>query len=475
MNNTLLGLTILVTQSKPKGLLLCDKIHAQGGHSIYFPTIEIVDLTNSNPIQQQLAALSHYDWVIFVSYHAVMLSLAYLPDKIQPAKVAAIGASTADALQQAGIAVSIFPENDWTSEGLLALPAFQQVEGQKIAIIKGEGGRELLAQTLTKRGASVTNLCVYQRQVPSSMQIPYKNLDVLVVGSAEGLKNLSKDNPSILPIPVVVPSERVKHYASQLHFKKILLANSPSHDAIIQTLQHLKKDSIMSDSAVVMPPSKKSKSHFWINIGILSTASGVVVLLIALSVVGGRLFMMNKQMANVLIESQQHISTLEKNIQQINDVIDNQNKNIEDLQKSAQIANAAPTATYLALAEINNQIEQIPLVKRPAAQNSVIASPLDENATWWQRLLAAISDAFNRIVIVRQLPLSPPFVPVDQQIIFYQNMHAEIENAKWGLLHQQPEIMQASLQQVANWIKIYADQNNTTTQLVLKKLAEIKE
>ena len=75
------------------------------------------------------------------------------------AAFAAVGESTAAALSQAGAAAVLWPVDGASSEALLALPELDEtaVVGATILIVRGEGGRQLLGDTLSKRGARVTD------------------------------------------------------------------------------------------------------------------------------------------------------------------------------------------------------------------------------------------------------------------------------------------------------------------------------
>jgi len=71
------------------------------------------------------------------------------------------------ALNKAGYVVDLLAENGANSEALLAMPELAQVNGQRFLIIRGQGGREELANVLRSRGASVDYLDVYKRVMPS--------------------------------------------------------------------------------------------------------------------------------------------------------------------------------------------------------------------------------------------------------------------------------------------------------------------
>jgi len=147
---------------------------------------------------------------------------------------------------------AIYPEN-FSSEDMLKLDVFQELQNKQIALIKGAGGRDLLADILTKRGAHVTNMLAYRRILPQYPDIneyiklfQAKKIDVIISTSGEGLYNLmllfGEANKSYLQnIPIIVVSERLVAISKELNFKKIYLAKNANHATIINMLD-LKKD-----------------------------------------------------------------------------------------------------------------------------------------------------------------------------------------------------------------------------------------
>jgi uroporphyrinogen-III synthase len=151
------ALNVMVTRPLPAGATLCQEIVAAGGHAICFPTIEFGQPFHPELLPQQFAELDQYDWLIFISPQAVYASQAAIHASwpIFPAelKIAAVGKGTAIALQAANLPVAVYPHTEWSSDGLLDLPEFQALAGKKIALFRGEGGREWLSENLTTRGA----------------------------------------------------------------------------------------------------------------------------------------------------------------------------------------------------------------------------------------------------------------------------------------------------------------------------------
>jgi uroporphyrinogen-III synthase len=253
VSNDLRDLCILVTRPKPQGEELCARIEELGGKPIYLPTLEIVPIQDDELFRQQMKSLSQYDWLIFISPQAVFHSVAWIPQSIG-IKFAAIGEGTKNALQAAGFTDITHPLDEWTSEGLLKLPCFNSVSGKKIMLVKGAGGRELLADTLMARGAIVTEWVVYRRVLPDMTVDPglfyQQKIDIIICTSGESMRNLIKlvlrdvrSTPQdkritdIFEIPLVVISPRLVQLARELGFKKVSLSSNASHNAIIETIK----------------------------------------------------------------------------------------------------------------------------------------------------------------------------------------------------------------------------------------------
>jgi uroporphyrinogen-III synthase len=159
----------------------------------------------------------------------------------------AIGQATANALTAQGLNVDLIPEHGYNSESLLELSDLQTVSQKNITIIRGENGRETLADTLKKRGATVSYCNVYRREIPKidcsivSAQIVNNELDFITITSGEAIQNLVKMLPEtqhnlLKKIPLIVISERIQILAKNLGFETIALAQMPSDDAILKTI-----------------------------------------------------------------------------------------------------------------------------------------------------------------------------------------------------------------------------------------------
>jgi uroporphyrinogen-III synthase len=221
---TLLANTkILVTRPAHQAGHLCQLIQEQGGEAIQLPAIAIVTIENNQALQLCQTQLDNLDLLIFVSANAVEKALSTLltARKSLPSQltVAAVGEKTASTLAQWGLS-PLCPNAPFNSEALLALPQLQAVEGKKITIFRGEGGRELLAQTLQKRGATVNYVDVYRRiQPPTPIWVTHLQVDIITVTSVQILHNLFDmlaEQPWLTSTPLAVMSERICIEAKKL-------------------------------------------------------------------------------------------------------------------------------------------------------------------------------------------------------------------------------------------------------------------
>lgn len=241
---------ILVTRPAHQAENLSALISLQGGYPIRFPTLEIIDVAETNQISNVLANLTNFQWLIFISVNAVNFALkangGKIP-KLTSLRIAAIGRATAQALEFADVNVDMLPEQGFDSEALLASLAFQELTGQRILIVRGEGGREELASILHSRGAEVNYLNVYRRFVPNIdntellMLLAQQRLDAITITSGEALQNLlvmvaPEYHDLLLAIPVIVVSNRIAQIADYLGFKQITVAAQPADTAIIEAV-----------------------------------------------------------------------------------------------------------------------------------------------------------------------------------------------------------------------------------------------
>lgn len=251
MNPPLTGKTIVVTRPRAQAEPLAQAIAAAGGQALLFPLLEIAPAADPQPLQAAAARLADYSLAVFISPNAVDYSLPTLlaagpwPVGLTPA---AVGQGTVKALAAYGIAGCVAPTERFDSEALLELPALQpdRVAGRRVAIFRGDGGRELLADTLRARGATVDCIACYRRSPPSGGAGPLLaawragRLDAITVSSSEGLRYLvdmldAEGRAFLAATPVFVPHARIAENARALGLQQVL-PTAPADAGIIAGL-----------------------------------------------------------------------------------------------------------------------------------------------------------------------------------------------------------------------------------------------
>ena len=198
MTLPLAGCTIAVTRPPEQATKLTAAIEAAGGVVISFPLLDIQALPDLSGFHRAIMPLTQFDWVIFISSNAVQHGMPLLKQVGVPTslKFAAIGPTTAASLNGFGITQVLTPQERFDSESLLALNAFQNMQGQRVLIVRGVGGREVLAETLRQRGAEVVFGECYRRVNPQNnaqvLQQAYAQgqLQGIIVTSTEALRFL---------------------------------------------------------------------------------------------------------------------------------------------------------------------------------------------------------------------------------------------------------------------------------------------
>jgi uroporphyrinogen-III synthase len=239
---------VLVTRPSGQAEGLCQAIAQHGGRPICFPTITIGPPEDCALAKEIIQGIDRYHIVIFISSNAVKYSLKLLDkaDLSIDTMVCAVGKTTARALSERGIGVDVSPDGPFDSETLLAMPELANVSGKHILILRGNGGRRLLGDTLQERGAEVEYVEVYSRKIASIDAGPLiaswgKEVDIVTATSCGILENLftivgEEGHAVLCKTPLVVVSERIKTRARKLGCEEIILAKEASDQGVLAAI-----------------------------------------------------------------------------------------------------------------------------------------------------------------------------------------------------------------------------------------------
>jgi uroporphyrinogen-III synthase len=250
-SGTLTGRHLVVTRPAAQAEAFCAMLESAGARVTRFPVIEIQGPNDPGQLGAVLGALDDLDIAVFVSANAVQRVLpAVFARGPWPArvKIAAIGARTARELEAHGCAPDIVPESRFDSEALLEEPALRDIQGQRVVIFRGDGGREQLAETLRARGAEVIYAEAYRRALPALDPGPLRTqleagaVDAITLTSGESLRNLltmvgPMGRDALLGTPLIVGAARVADLARELGFRAgVQTADDPTDAAMFRVV-----------------------------------------------------------------------------------------------------------------------------------------------------------------------------------------------------------------------------------------------
>ena len=235
------GWRLLLTRPAEECEALAATLAEAGVHSSSLPLLAIEPLPESAEQRATILELDRYCAVVVVSKPAARLGLELL-DRYWPQPPFgqawfSVGGATGAILEAYGLDVS-WPERGDDSEALLALPRL---------IMRGEGGREFLAETLRGRGVQVDFLELYRRSLPDYppgtlvQVVRSERLNGLVVSSGQGLLSLHELAADtwreLCELPLFVPSPRVAEMARQLGAKRIVDRRGAGAAALLAALR----------------------------------------------------------------------------------------------------------------------------------------------------------------------------------------------------------------------------------------------
>ncbi|MFM0355409.1 fused uroporphyrinogen-III synthase HemD/membrane protein HemX [Paraburkholderia nemoris] len=251
--------TVVITRPAGQSNELIAQLAAAGIDVLDFPLIDIAPVTDEAPLRAALASLERYALVVFVSPNAVDHAFAR-SDAIWPhaLPIGVVGPGSVQALVRHGVAAPAYtiisppsaPEEDtarFDSEGLFAAIdtalGATSLEGKRVLIVRGDGGREWLADRLREAGAEVETVAAYRRLVPEPTIGGWARVHALLAGaphawlltSSEGVRNLHElaqehltadEITQLKHADLVTPHPRIAQTARALGFDSITVSGA---------------------------------------------------------------------------------------------------------------------------------------------------------------------------------------------------------------------------------------------------------
>lgn len=242
-------MNILITRPSPDGEKLVNKLLSIGKSAYHLPLIYFSPGTTLSLIKKKLSFLSNGDLLFIMSKRAVryahqqLLNMnTYWPPAIT---YYSIGEKTSLKMYTLSGIQSKYPKNQETSENLLQLPELtHNISGRRALILKGNNGRNLLQNTLQKRGVLVYCCECYTRKlykynsIEQYTRMLMLNITTIVVTSEEILKQLYYLIPKncrktwLIQCRLIVVSSRLAYIAQKLGWTDIIITHSANNHSI---------------------------------------------------------------------------------------------------------------------------------------------------------------------------------------------------------------------------------------------------
>lgn len=254
------GIGVLVTRPEAQAAELTRSLATAGAQVFHLPTLATQPCAGRAQLRASLGPVDRYRWIIFMSANAVRHGASLLGTGVHATNLCAVGPATAAALSAAGHRVALVPEAGFTSEQLLATDALQAVRGQRILVVRGVEGRDLIVDVLRGRGAEVTLAEVYERvrAVPPPGAVPAveqalaeRRIHVVTATSGDVLRCLIEllspaGNGLLGETPLLVGGERIAAAARAMGLRgELILANSPESSALLTALRRFGRQRLL--------------------------------------------------------------------------------------------------------------------------------------------------------------------------------------------------------------------------------------
>jgi len=246
----LLHRRLVITRPTQQAQALIQMIQQAGGSCIEFPLLEILPLQDMRQFDALLAQLGQLDMALFISANAVEQAMrrcqALHIDFPTDLPCVAVGPSTAQALRAYGVTQVLMPEQQFDSEGVLQMPQLQDMHGKRVLLVKGEGGRDVLASGLAQRGAEVMAGICYRRAAPQQDTFildeawQQGGFDGILLTSSEAMRHLldlAQQRPWLRQCKIFVNHPRVAEQARHLHGLQLIIAPSTDDAGMWAALQ----------------------------------------------------------------------------------------------------------------------------------------------------------------------------------------------------------------------------------------------
>ena len=192
--------TVLVTRAETQSGKFTALLKHEGATVVEMPALAITPPSSWTDLDKAIADISTFDWLILTSANAVnyfcdrLNALSYDARVLGGIKIAVVGHKTADVLKTRQLNPDFIPPNYVADSLVTHFP--ENLTGKKILFPRVEsGGRKVLIEELSSKGATVVEVAAYQSQCPEKIDpqawqaLEKQQIDVVTFASSKTVKN----------------------------------------------------------------------------------------------------------------------------------------------------------------------------------------------------------------------------------------------------------------------------------------------
>jgi uroporphyrinogen III methyltransferase/synthase len=203
----LFGRRILVTRAREKAAEFADQLASYGADVVLFPTIKIIPPSDYADLDVAIRQIEQYDTLLFTSVNGVesffhrLTFLGYDVRILKGISICAIGPKTRDAITRIGLLCDFIP-SEFTAEGILEELDRRGIAEKKFLLPRAMQAREVLPETIIKKGGQIDVVAAYQAIPPEESEIKKTwckgPIDMVTFASASTVRNfMKKVNPEV--------------------------------------------------------------------------------------------------------------------------------------------------------------------------------------------------------------------------------------------------------------------------------------
>lgn len=238
------GWRVLVPRGGPWGDGVAASLRAQGATPVIAPLINFAPSTDEATLEQAIRDLADgaFDWLTVTSATTVDVLYAYRATIPASTKVAAVGETTAAALQAVGYRVDLIPERDNSAGGMADQLIALEPQPRRILTLRSEIAKPVLTQRLTDAGHDVRSVVAYRTVgVPVTDRIAEDvrsgRINAILVTSGSVAEQVSQQFPDI-PASTLIAAigPRTAHDARNTGLGVDVVAEQQTVDALIDAV-----------------------------------------------------------------------------------------------------------------------------------------------------------------------------------------------------------------------------------------------